>query len=59
MTGDRIVRAPAGIEIHSKFGVEMNPKFWSEYCFREFSCIHFGLVNGFRTLYISGDNFYS
>ena len=33
MNGSRIVIAPNGAEINSKFGVEINLKFWSEYSF--------------------------
>ena len=31
MTGARIATAPTGAEIHSRHGVEMNPKILSEY----------------------------
>ena len=49
MTGARIIgTAPTGAEI--------NLICWSDY---SFSCTHFGFENGFRTFYISGDNFYS
>ena len=31
--GARIVTAPIAAEIQSRLGVEINPKFWSEYSF--------------------------
>ena len=51
----RIVTAPTGADVHSRLGVEINPKFWSEYSY--FGKFHAHIWD-WKMAYISGDNFY-